>query len=120
MYGYYLSNGQCAKVSSLCSTFDPASGSCTNCITGYSNYGGKCIDPNCAKPSGDTCAQCIPNFKPDALTGACRFYDPNCASLSFLSCYACNSGYYLNISNCVAFPPFCIQMNSDLTSCATC
>jgi hypothetical protein len=119
-YNYYLLNGQCAKVSSLCSAYDPTSGSCSNCKTGYINFGGKCVDQNCAQPSGDTCAQCIPRFKPDPLTGACRFADPNCASLAYLSCFACNPGYYLNLSYCVAFPPFCIQMSSDLASCATC
>jgi hypothetical protein len=119
-FNFYLSNGQCVRVSSLCSAFDPASGSCTNCKTGYLNFGGKCVDPNCAQTSGDTCAQCMPYFSPDALSGACRFSDPNCASLSFLSCFACNPGYYLNLSYCVAFPPFCIQMTSDSTSCATC
>jgi hypothetical protein len=55
---YYSSGSACLKVSSLCNGYDPRSGSCLNCKNGYLNFGGQCVDSNCAKTQGDTCAQC--------------------------------------------------------------
>ena len=44
---YYLLDGKCKRVSSLCNGYDPSSGMCLGCKGGYVNFGGKCVDLNC-------------------------------------------------------------------------
>lgn len=117
--GFYISGNTCAKASNLCDGFDQSTGLCLGCKNGYLNAGGQCFDPNCVKSQGDNCVECRQNFKPDSLSGLCRFADPNCASLTFLGCNSCKAGYYLNPIICVAFPPFCSQLSSDY-SCSQC
>lgn len=115
---YFLSKGACIQVSSLCVGYDPNSGTCLGCKTGYTNYGGRCMDTNCANQVGDVCNQCKVNFLVDRSIGICKFNDPNCAILTSMSCNQCKPGYYQGKTVCIAYPSFCAAFNGGV--CQSC
>lgn len=107
---FYLSEGRCKRVSSLCNGYDPSMGTCLACKVGYINYGGQCMDPNCANQVGDTCQRCRDNFAVQP-NGLCYFFDPNCQSATIRNCLRCKPGYYLDGQFCVKLPYNCLSVD---------
>jgi len=113
--GYYISvtgNG-CLKVSALCKGYDIKSGMCLGCISGYTNFGGECVDTNCAKKVGDSCVMCKGSLVVNVNSGLCVFQDKNCEIATFNGCNQCKSGYYWNYSKCVPTPSNCQTITND-------
>lgn len=73
----------------MCNGYDRTNGLCLSCITGYSNIGGECRDPNCLTKEKDYCVKCRPNFLVDNLIGLCKYSDSNCQVLRLLGCDVC-------------------------------
>lgn len=69
---------------------------------------GKCIDPNCAEPDGDSCKTCNKNFGLDVNKKICKFVDPNCDNLAISACLQCKKEFYLSEGGtCKNLPPNC-------------
>lgn len=66
---HFIKSGKCAPVNPLCKEFNPLTGACTACYTGYSISGTTCIvggayleQPNCKRFNGDTCLECYQRY----------------------------------------------------------
>lgn len=106
--GYWMSNGQCQQVSTLCASFNQNSGYCTSCYEGYTlnNATGTCsqivrTDPNCQTYSSDgSCTKCYNSFILNP-SRKCILMNPLCMTADDSgNCTSCYRGYTLINGNC--------------------
>jgi len=73
-YWYFNVDGVCSAVSPYCKTYDPATGACTTCFSGYALSNGVCsLSVNLCKSSDSTgCLSCYDGF---------ALYQKKCISL---------------------------------------
>jgi hypothetical protein len=122
--GYVQLNGNCYAQIQFCVSYNPATGSCAICNTGYylstqnicvilpnncltCNSNGVCT--NCAAGYIAASGQCV------AGTAYCQSFDPSTAL-----CLSCIQGYYLTANNrCQTLPQFCLSaaVNGSCTNC---
>ena len=106
---YYKMAGVCTRVSALCKTYNPITGSCLTCYPGYYLAGGACwtgndpnLDPNCNLRSiTGSCLQCRASYYLGD-NGYCRAANPLCRTfnISTGNCLTCYKGYVVKDSTC--------------------
>lgn len=120
---YWLNNGICKPVNSLCVTYDQATGFCLSCGSGYNLQNGLCIKvTTCLTTVNGNCATCPAGFVVfqnnciDVLT-----LNPQCATFSGTTCTLCNDGYYIGSNGiCVALKSQCVTYNQNTGACLSC
>lgn len=118
---YFLRNGTCNPVNTLCKTSNASSGECLSCYTGYSLKNGKCLttyaDPNCAKYDQEgVCANCSAKYY--MRDGLCTRVSPLCKTYNIGTgvCLTCYPGYYLAGGACWAGNDPNLDANCNLRS----
>lgn len=106
---YYKMAGVCTRVSALCKTYNPESGSCLTCYPGYYLAGGACwtgndpnLDPNCNLRSiTGGCLQCQASYYLGD-NGYCKAANPLCKTFNISSgnCLTCYKGYVVKGTTC--------------------
>ena len=121
---WYLWNGKCAEVSTLCKSHDSASGHCLSCFLGYDLVDGSCVysssnsaapaDAGCRSWVSGVCQECSNYFSFNSK-GVCTPVSDQCKTYSGLSCTSCFNGYVLNNGSCILS-----ELNSARPSDAGC
>ena len=91
--GFFVKQGKCTQVSTLCAKFDQNTGDCTACYPGYGLNSGKC-------EVGSS--------------------DPHCRSFKDGVCQSCSRGYFLSSNRCIVQNSLCRTINQDDGSCMSC
>jgi len=113
---WYFSNGSCAAISDLCSTWDDATGVCQSCYYGYKVVDGACVVnidlsvvPNsnllCKTWAAATCTECADRTFFNA-NGICTSVSAQCNTFDKASgdCLTCFLGYDVLNGSCVYSP----------------
>ena len=126
---YYVKNGKCEVIDTLCKTSNDSTGQCVSSFSDYQLVNGSCCsafaDPHCIKygVNGD-CLTCSAKYY--KRSGICTRVSPLCKTYSIDNgnCLTCFPGYYLAGGACWAgndpnFDPNC-NLRSLTGSCLQC
>jgi len=108
---YLTPEGKCKQANPLCKTFDPSTGACLTCYSGYVIQGIICIlggstniDVNCAQFSttnSSLCVKCSNNYYINPK-GVCAQFNTLCKTSNTTNgfCLSCYAGYSLQNGIC--------------------
>lgn len=105
---YFNQYGRCDRVSDLCNTYDPLTGDCLTCYSGYGLFGGECVKTisdlvmpqGCASAVGRTCVQCERGYV--AVGGSCIRQRVGCTQYNQDGrCVRCAIGFMVQDGVCL-------------------